>query len=116
MFTGPKHSTSGIRETEKPGPECGRSGRTLKSLEAKWGSWRVPWGNVNRLQRNHTGGDEPFDDADPSLPVHGGPGWLGNIFTFEAGPGALQNDAMVSLAILTFAWLSSDRGLRLDRF
>ena len=49
-----------------------------------WGTWRVAWGEVNRLQRTHTSGQEPFSDAQPSLPVVGGASALGNVFTFNA--------------------------------
>ena len=55
-------------------------------LARDWGTWRVAWGEVNRLQRTHTSGQEPFSDALPSLPVAGGPSALGNIFTFGAPP------------------------------
>ena len=51
-------------------------------LERQWGTWRVPWGEVNRLQRRNWSGNEPFDDALPSLPVPGGPGIAGMVFNF----------------------------------
>jgi acyl-homoserine lactone acylase PvdQ len=59
-------------------------------LEAAWGTWRVPWGDVNRLQRVHTSGRlEPFSDDKPSVPVPGAPTFTGTIFTFgtRGGPG-----------------------------
>jgi acyl-homoserine lactone acylase PvdQ len=52
-------------------------------LTRDFGSARVPWGDINRLQRIHTSGeDEPFSDARPSLPVPGGPGPLGIVYNF----------------------------------
>jgi acyl-homoserine-lactone acylase len=54
----------------------------IRRLERDWGTWRVPWGEINRLQRNHTGGDESFSDQKDSLPVPGAPGWTGPMFTF----------------------------------
>jgi acyl-homoserine lactone acylase PvdQ len=39
---------------------------TLKDLEKRFGSWKIPWGEVNRYQRP---ADGKFDDAKPSLPV-----------------------------------------------
>lgn len=39
---------------------------TLKDIEKKFGSWKTPWGSVNRYQRP---ADGRFDDAKPSLPV-----------------------------------------------
>jgi acyl-homoserine lactone acylase PvdQ len=43
---------------------------------------------VNRLQRVHTSGRTPFDDAATSLPIAAGPGELGIIFNLgtRAGP------------------------------
>ncbi len=60
--------------------------QTLSELARDWGTWRVAWGEVNRLQRTHTSGQEAFSDERPSLPVAGGPSALGNIFTFGAPP------------------------------
>jgi acyl-homoserine-lactone acylase len=54
-------------------------------LEAVHGSWRVPWGEVNRLQRVHSSGIlEPFSDDKPSVPVAGAPSFTGTILTFGA--------------------------------
>ncbi|HMX28632.1 MAG TPA: penicillin acylase family protein [Blastocatellia bacterium] len=58
--------------------------KTVADLELKFGTWRVQWGEINRLQRVHTSGDEPFDDKKPSLPVAGGPSFAGMAFTFSA--------------------------------
>jgi penicillin amidase len=56
-------------------------------MEDTYGSWKVAWGEVNRLQRRHTSGTEGFDDAAESLPVAGGPGNpFGIIFNFYARP------------------------------
>lgn len=53
-----------------------------RELERAWGTWRVAWGEVNRLQRTAWTGAEAFSDDRPSLPVPGGPGWLGIVFNF----------------------------------
>lgn len=53
--------------------------QVIAALETKWGSWRVPWGEVNRLQRpapssigaGFTMQVSDFSDEKPSLP-HGG--------------------------------------------
>jgi acyl-homoserine-lactone acylase len=55
----------------------------VERLEADWGTWEVPWGEVNRIQRPDASGRLPFDDALPSLPAAGAPGWLGSVFTFH---------------------------------
>ncbi|MEO6193626.1 MAG: penicillin acylase family protein [Thermoanaerobaculia bacterium] len=51
-------------------------------LEREWGTWRVAWGEINRLQRVDWSAGETFSDARPSLPVPGGPGWAGIVFNF----------------------------------
>jgi penicillin amidase len=51
-------------------------------LERDWGTWRVAWGEINRLQRVDWSGGETFSDARPSLAVPGGPGWTGIVFNF----------------------------------
>lgn len=57
----------------------------LDSMEARWGTWRVPWGDVARLQRvaEFANASEavPFNDDAPSLPVPALDGRLGAIFT-----------------------------------
>jgi acyl-homoserine lactone acylase PvdQ len=56
----------------------------MNDLEKTFGTWRVAWGEVNRLQRVHTSGDEPFSDELQSWPVVGGPGAAGLVFTYNA--------------------------------
>jgi acyl-homoserine-lactone acylase len=51
-------------------------------LERDWGTWRVAWGEINRLQRVDWSAGETFSDARPSLPIPGGPGWTGIVFNF----------------------------------
>jgi penicillin amidase len=54
-------------------------------LETAWGTWQVPWGEMNRLQRVHTSGTlEPYSDARPSVPIPGAPSLTGTIMTFGA--------------------------------
>ena len=38
-------------------------------LEADFGSWKTPWGEVNRFQRLTGDLVQPFNDAQPSIPV-----------------------------------------------
>ncbi|HET9441373.1 MAG TPA: penicillin acylase family protein, partial [Longimicrobiales bacterium] len=65
--------------------------RGVASLQEQWGRTDVAWGRVNRLQRRHWSGAERFSDDVASLPVPGGPGWLGMIYVFNARPaGKLQ--------------------------
>lgn len=60
--------------------------KVVADLEKSFGTWRVQWGEINRLQRVHTSGAEPFSDAKPSFPVAGGPGAAGVVFTYNARP------------------------------
>jgi acyl-homoserine-lactone acylase len=41
----------------------------VDKLEADFGSWRTPWGDINRFQRVSGSIVQPFSDALPSLPV-----------------------------------------------
>ncbi|HUE86492.1 MAG TPA: acylase [Vicinamibacterales bacterium] len=38
-------------------------------LQADFGNWKTPWGNINRYQRLTGDIVQPFDDAGPSIPV-----------------------------------------------
>jgi acyl-homoserine-lactone acylase len=53
-------------------------------LQRDFSSVRVPWGHINRLQRVHTSGREPFRDDVPSFAVPGAEAWTGVIFRFTA--------------------------------
>jgi len=57
---------------------------TMADLEERWGSWRVAWGEVNRLQRVASNG-EGFDDDAPSFASAGVPSWAGAVFTMWSG-------------------------------
>lgn len=57
--------------------------RAVARLKSDWGTWRVPFGLFNRLQRLNR--QQPFDATAPSLPVAGGPSGLGQVFAFT-GP------------------------------
>ncbi len=58
-------------------------------LQSIHGKWRVPWGDVFRLQRGAQVADLielPFDDREPSQPCVAGPGPMGVIFTQYYSP------------------------------
>jgi acyl-homoserine-lactone acylase len=57
--------------------------KAVEELQTEFGRWQVEWGEVNRLQRIHTSGEEPFSDARQSWPVAGGPGSAGIVFTYN---------------------------------
>src|SRR5207253_6352570 len=58
----------------------------LDALQQRFGTWRVSWGELTRLQRRNESKGEQFEDARPSLPVPGVGGGVGAVFTFYAGP------------------------------
>ncbi len=60
-----------------------------KKLESNFGKWKVPYGEVNRLQRHANVSDFyriPFSDSLPSLPSAGMPGPPGVVFTMYYTP------------------------------
>jgi len=58
----------------------------MSDLQKNYGTWQVPFGDLNRLERRQSGGEQPFDDRAESLPVAGGPGDVGIVFNFYARP------------------------------
>ncbi|TDW48958.1 acyl-homoserine lactone acylase PvdQ [Flavobacterium sp. 270] len=62
----------------------------LKDLQAKWGTWQVAWGDINRFQRSSGDIDLKYDDSKPSLPIGFGPGSWGSLPSFKS---SYQNDS-----------------------
>lgn len=58
----------------------------VTALERDFGTWKVAWGELSRLQRPDESKEEEFDDSKPSLPVRGVNGNDGAVFTFYAAP------------------------------
>lgn len=58
----------------------------LNTLQRDFGTWKVAWGELNRLQRRDESRDEDFQDSRPSLAVSGVNGNDGAVFTFYAAP------------------------------
>jgi acyl-homoserine-lactone acylase len=56
----------------------------IKSLESSFGHWQVPWGEVNRYQRNNGDIVQQFNDALPSLPVAFASSRWGSLASFGA--------------------------------
>lgn len=53
-------------------------------LTADFGSWRTPWGEINRFQRNDGAIVQTFDDAKPSIPVPFTSAQWGSLASFGA--------------------------------
>jgi acyl-homoserine-lactone acylase len=58
----------------------------VKRLEADFGTWRKPWGEINRFQRLTGDIVHPFDDSKPSIPVAFTSGNWGSLASFAAAP------------------------------
>ena len=59
-------------------------GDATDRLTRDFGSWRVPWGEINRFQRNDGAIVQTFDDAKPSIPVPFTSAQWGSLASFGA--------------------------------
>ncbi len=55
-------------------------------LQSQFGSWSIPWGQINRFQRLSGDIDQPFNDAAPSIPVPFTSSIWGSLASFGAKP------------------------------
>ncbi|MDQ6677801.1 MAG: penicillin acylase family protein, partial [Acidobacteriota bacterium] len=53
-------------------------------LDAEFGSWKTPWGDINRFQRLTGDIVQPFSDAQPSIPVGFTSSQWGSLASFGA--------------------------------
>ncbi|HYD53943.1 MAG TPA: penicillin acylase family protein, partial [Gemmatimonadaceae bacterium] len=61
--------------------------RAIERLTRDFGSWRTPWGEINRFQRLTGGIVQPHDDAKPSIPVGFPSATWGSLASFgQTGP------------------------------
>jgi acyl-homoserine-lactone acylase len=58
----------------------------LNALQRDFGTWKVTWGELTRLQRIDESKGEDFQDSRPSLAVSGVNGNDGAVFTVYAAP------------------------------
>ncbi|HEX6124417.1 MAG TPA: penicillin acylase family protein [Pyrinomonadaceae bacterium] len=58
--------------------------KVVRALEKDFGTWRIAWGEINRLQRYDESTDESFSDERPSLGLAGMGGREGGVFTFQS--------------------------------
>lgn len=58
--------------------------QAMARLKADFGDWRVPWGAMNRYQRNDGAIDQVFDDARPSTPIPFASARWGSLASFGA--------------------------------
>jgi len=55
-------------------------------LTRDFGTWRVPWGEINRFQRISAAIDHQFSDAAPSIPLPFASGLWGSLASVGSGP------------------------------
>lgn len=60
--------------------------KAVQTLEKSFGTWRVAWGEISRLQRYDESKGESFSDGGSSVAVPGVSGRDGGVFTFYAAP------------------------------
>jgi acyl-homoserine-lactone acylase len=58
----------------------------IQQLEKQFGSWKTPWGEINRFQRISPAINHPFDDGSPSIAVPFASGNFGSLASFGAAP------------------------------
>ena len=58
----------------------------INLLQRDFGTWKVAWGELNRLQRIDESKGEEFQDSRPGIPVSGVNGNDGAVFTLYAAP------------------------------
>jgi acyl-homoserine-lactone acylase len=56
----------------------------IARLKGDFGDWRVPWGDMNRYQRNDGAIDQVFSDAEPSTPIPFASARWGSLASFGA--------------------------------
>ncbi len=54
----------------------------IDTLTAHFGTWKTPWGEINRFQRISASIVHPFDDSQPSIPVPFAQGRWGSLASF----------------------------------
>src|SRR5690606_24713413 len=61
-------------------------------LTQDFGDWQVPWGEINRYQRNDGSITQTFDDSRPSIPVPFVSGTWGSLATYPGSrrPGTVR--------------------------
>ena len=57
---------------------------TIEQLETDFGTWSVPWGEVNRYQRLNGDIYQAFDDSKPSIPIEFASGRWGSLAAYGA--------------------------------
>ena len=75
-----------IAERSTPAELLAALASSSDSLAATFGTWKTPWGEINRFQRVTADITPRFDDAQPSLPVPFTSGTWGSLASFVSRP------------------------------
>jgi len=70
----------------RPADLLGSLADAVDTLTANFGTWKTPWGAINRFQRINDDIAPHFDDAQPSIPVAFAAGGWGSLAAFGARP------------------------------
>jgi acyl-homoserine-lactone acylase len=73
-----------MAERATPAQRLAALAAALDRLEADFGTWRTPWGEINRFQRLTGDIVHPFDDTRPSIPVGFASSRWGSLAAFGA--------------------------------
>ncbi len=84
IFWGEELRRGGATEDATPERMLAALSDASAQLEEGFGSWRTPWGEINRFQRLTGDIVQPFDDARPSTPVGFVSGRWGSLASFGA--------------------------------
>jgi acyl-homoserine-lactone acylase len=74
----------GARAEQTPEQMVARLAAASDKLAADFGTWRTPWGQINRFQRNDGAIVQQFDDSKPSIPVMFSSATWGSLASFGA--------------------------------
>ncbi len=77
----------GASDRHRPEQRLAMLSAVLLNLQADFGSWETPWGEINRFQRLSGAIDLDFDDEQPSLPVGMATGRWGALAAYGSKPG-----------------------------
>jgi acyl-homoserine-lactone acylase len=75
-----------LAERTTPAQKLAALTAAVERLEREFGSWRTPWGEINRFQRLTGDIVQPFSDQGPSIPVGFTSGTWGSLASFGSRP------------------------------
>ena len=86
VFWGDEVRRRGGLDKLSPGQQLEALSVASDKLASDFGTWRTPWGEINRFQRLTGDLVQPFSDAGPSIPVGFTSSAWGSLASFGARP------------------------------